>query len=148
MPRQLLTGAVDRLLTGSVRQEPTLHPSMLIAPVPCSNTLAATVPWKGLRATVIGSSAGFSAVPQPAHWASGVAGAVMSHVLLNRQELGALNDRRSAAGFGSLTHHLAFCFDSLHQLINPFGHVTAKRAKRGPNGRRGDSGLTAYDEAK
>src|ERR1700741_3438724 len=41
------------------------HPSILIAPVPCSNTLLATVPLNGLRATTIGSCAGLIAVPQP-----------------------------------------------------------------------------------
>jgi hypothetical protein len=65
-------------LAGTFLLVPTLQPSMLIAPVPCSNTLAATVPLNGLRATVMGSNAGFNAVPQPSHcWASGVAGAVI-----------------------------------------------------------------------
>src|SRR5699024_1724487 len=58
---------------------PILHPSMLIAPVPCVRTFPATVPLNGLRARTIGSNAGLSAVPQPSHCAaSGVAGAVMS----------------------------------------------------------------------
>src|SRR5699024_11041475 len=53
--------------------------SMLSAPVPCSNTFAATVPLNGFLAATIGSTAGFNAVPQPSHCAaSGVAGAVMS----------------------------------------------------------------------
>src|SRR5699024_7874591 len=58
---------------------PILHASMLSAPVPCSNTFAATVSLNGFLAATIGSTAGFNAVPQPSHSAaSGVAGAVMS----------------------------------------------------------------------
>jgi hypothetical protein len=38
---------------------------MLSAPVPCFATFASTVPTNGLRATTIGSWAGFSAVPHP-----------------------------------------------------------------------------------
>lgn len=60
------------------------HPSTLIAPVPYARTLAATVPMSGLRATHIGSCAGFSAVPQPSHCAaSGVAGAVIDRCRSN-----------------------------------------------------------------
>ena len=60
----------------------TRHPSTLIPPVPCVSTFAATVfSPRGLRATVIGSSAGFSAVPQPSHcFAASVAGAVIKAV--------------------------------------------------------------------
>src|SRR5699024_1233868 len=55
----------------------TLHASMFNPPTPCANTLLATVPSKGLRARIIGSIAGLSAVPQPSHRAaSEVAGAV------------------------------------------------------------------------
>src|ERR1035438_2883594 len=59
---------------------PIRQPSTLIAPVPYSSTLAATVclAASGLRATTIGSCAGFSAVPHPSHsFASVVAGAVI-----------------------------------------------------------------------
>lgn len=53
--------------------------SMFSAPVPCASTFAAMVPLSLLRARMIGSCAGFSAVPHPAHCAaSGVAGAVCS----------------------------------------------------------------------
>ena len=49
---------------------------MFSAPVPCSSTFAATVPTSGLRATTMGSWAGFSAVPKPDHFfAASVAGA-------------------------------------------------------------------------
>ena len=41
----------------------TLHPSTLIAPVPYACTLAATVPSRVLRARMMGSHAGLSAVP-------------------------------------------------------------------------------------
>src|SRR5690606_11349327 len=70
----------SRLTFGKVVTSPgILHPSILIAPVPHRSTLSATVPSSGLRARIIGSWAGFSAVPQPSHFlASGVAGAVMS----------------------------------------------------------------------
>src|SRR5699024_8118558 len=55
---------------------PILHASTLIAPVPCARTFLATVfSARGLRASTIGSNAGFNAVPQPSHCAaSGVAG--------------------------------------------------------------------------
>src|SRR5699024_6589871 len=47
---------------------PTLHASMLIAPVPCVRTLRATVfSARGLRARTMGSNAGLRAVPQPSH---------------------------------------------------------------------------------
>ena len=66
-------------LTVRVASVPTLHPSTLIPPVPCLSTFSATVPQSGLRATMIGSQAGFNAVPQPDHRrAASVAGAVMS----------------------------------------------------------------------
>src|SRR5699024_3520893 len=57
-----------------------LHPSTLIAPVPCARTFLATVfSARGLRASTTGSWPGFNAVPQPSHCtASGVAGAVTS----------------------------------------------------------------------
>jgi hypothetical protein len=52
---------------------------MFSAPVPCVSTLAVTVPMSGLRASTIGSTAGFSAVPQPCHFfAASVEGTVMS----------------------------------------------------------------------
>src|SRR5690606_19450150 len=58
----------------------TLQPSILIAPVPYFSTLSATVPSSGLRTIIIGSWAGFSAVPQPSHFlARSVAGAVISY---------------------------------------------------------------------
>lgn len=60
---ELLVGLVP-VLRGIV---PTLHPSMFSAPVPYSNTFAATVPVSGLRATMIGSQAGLRAVPNPSH---------------------------------------------------------------------------------
>src|SRR5699024_9476352 len=45
---------------------PILHPSMLIAPVPCARTFLATVfSARGLRATMTGSCAGFNAVENP-----------------------------------------------------------------------------------
>jgi hypothetical protein len=40
-----------------------LHPSTLIPPQPCRSVFAASVPSSGLRASVIGSSAGLSAEP-------------------------------------------------------------------------------------
>ena len=46
---------------------PTLHPSIFIPPVPHSKTFCATVPLNGFLATVMGSSAGLSAVPHPSH---------------------------------------------------------------------------------
>src|SRR6188768_3331643 len=58
---------------------PTRHPSTFNAPVPHFLTFAPTVfSLSGLRPRQIGSHAGLSAVPQPAHSrASGVAGAVI-----------------------------------------------------------------------
>src|SRR5699024_8533250 len=57
---------------------PTLLASMLSAPVPCSNTFAATVSLNGFLAATIGSTAGFNAVPQPSHClAASVAGVVI-----------------------------------------------------------------------
>ena len=46
---------------------PTLHPSIFIPPTPHLRQFSATVPSIGFLATVIGSSAGFRAVPQPSH---------------------------------------------------------------------------------
>src|SRR5690625_883792 len=70
---------------------PILLASILIAPVPYFSTQSATVSLRpvsasinGLRTTIIGSWAGFSAVPHPSHLrASSVAGAVMSNIGLN-----------------------------------------------------------------
>jgi energy-coupling factor transporter ATP-binding protein EcfA2 len=63
--RELLYGPVLLFLPVSSPNESTLHPSTLIAPVPCFITFSATAPSSGLRATVIGSIAGFRAVPHP-----------------------------------------------------------------------------------
>src|ERR1043166_9576851 len=58
----LVFGDAGTPLTPSIR-----HPSILIAPTRCAARFAATVPISGLRASTIGSHAGFSAVPHPSH---------------------------------------------------------------------------------
>src|SRR5947209_173867 len=51
--------------------------AMFNPPVPCFNTFFTTLPISGLRARIMGSHAGLSAVPYPFHCtASGVAGSV------------------------------------------------------------------------
>ncbi len=72
-----ITAPDDRTVSVPIR-----HPSTLMAPVPYCVTFAATVPVSGLRARMMGSHAGLSAVPHPCQrFAASVAGAVMSHDL-------------------------------------------------------------------
>src|SRR5690606_5531174 len=66
-----------------ISSSPILQPPIFIEPVPYFSTLSHTVPSNGLRTTIIGSCAGFSAVPHPSHFfASSVAGVVISIVVV------------------------------------------------------------------
>jgi len=77
---------------------------MFKAPTPYLSTFSATVPASGFRATMIGSHAGFSAVPQPdQRRAASVAGAVTS-IFAERKPVGAPKPppRLSSARFHAL----------------------------------------------
>ena len=62
-------GSVPALLSAAlharVLEAPPIVASTFNAPVPCSNTVWATVPLRGFLAMTIGSNAGLSAVPRP-----------------------------------------------------------------------------------